>query len=361
MCAVNDGSLAEAVAAIRLSIPLSLLDRPGELRLLEVARRLPPVLARRPVGLELRLAGPARADLFVGVRPRAPDGRAVLAWARRANAPLLVSALEEWRSGIGWLAWNAEYLLLEFDAATDPHAPPCVYLAPKRAANDVPVEVSDNAFHTDPEGLVRALARLSGTPPDTTAAAELDRMLAALPLFAEIFAAGAMLSRASVGSPRIAVRRLRPEGIGTLLTALDRRRTAEVLVPLAQELGDLGARFILDLDIGPAGTGCVGLEVHAGRYWTEGSADGWAPVLDVLAQRGLAERGRASAAATLPMPRRPRRPAVGISHVKVAADAARRLPAKLYLGVDGAHEALAAHAGADRPHGAVGAQAEGAR
>ncbi|MBD0348888.1 MAG: hypothetical protein ICV59_07030 [Thermoleophilia bacterium] len=361
MRVVNDGSLAAAVAAIRLQIPLSLLDGAGELPLLEVAGTLPPVLARRPVGLELRLAGPARADLFVGVTPRAPDGRAVLGWARRANAPPLVRALEEWRSGVGWLAWNAKYLLLEFDAARDARARPSIYLAPKCAANDAPVEVSVNTFHTDPEGLVRTLAALSDTPVDATAVAELERMLVALPSFAEIFAAGAMLSRASVRSPRIAVRRLRPEGIATLLTVLGRRRAAAALVPLARELRDLGARFILDLDVGAAASRCVGLEVHAGSYWTEGSADGWAPVLDVLVARGLAERDRATATATLPRPRRPRRPALGISHVKVTADAARLLPAKLYVGVDGAHEAVVAWSQARGSEAAVVAEAGGAR
>ena len=121
--AVNDGSLAEALAAIHRAVPRSLLDGEGRLRLLEVARTLPAVLARRPVGLELRLAGGARADLIVSARPREPDGRALLAWARSAGMAELALALERWRSGFGWLAWNAEYLLLEFDAATDVRRP----------------------------------------------------------------------------------------------------------------------------------------------------------------------------------------------------------------------------------------------
>jgi hypothetical protein len=337
---VKNGSLADAIAAIRDEIPRSLLDGPGELPLLEVARTLPAVLARRPIGLELRLAGGGHADLFVAARPRAPDGRAVLAWARCAGAAQLAQALEEWRSGFGWLAWNASYLLLEFDAATDVRALPCVYLAPVGAANDSPVEVTDNAFHADPAGLVRALAALSESPPDPRASEELECLLGVLPPFAEIFAAGAMLSRASARAPRIAVRRLRPEGIDALLAALGRHDAAEELVPVAAELGSLGARLVLDLDLGSSAPALAGLEAHAGRYWTEGSSEGWAPVLEALVARGLAEREPAEAAIGLPGPRGPDGPVFGISHVKVSADGAGLRPAKLYLGVARAHAAL---------------------
>jgi hypothetical protein len=352
---MSNGSLAEAIAAIRPEIPRSLLGGPGELRVVEVAGTLPGVLARRPIGLELRLAGGADADLFVAAGPRAPDGRAVLAWAGRSGAMPLAQALEEWRSGFGWLAWNASYLLLEFDAATDVRALPCVYLAPLRAANDRPVEASGNRFHADPEGLVQALAALSGSPPDPRAMEQLECLLAVLPPFAEIFAAGAMLSRASVRSPLIAVRRLHPDGIRVSLAALGRPEAAEDLVPLAAELGRLGARFVLDIDLDASARSPVGVEAHAGRYWSEGTCEGWAPVLDALVARGLAERERAEAAIGLPGSRGPGGPVLGISHVKVSADAAGLRPAKLYLGVHRAHAAV----GAERAAPAVALNAGG--
>ena len=342
---MNDGSLAEALAAIHREIPRQLLDGEGRLRLLEVARRLPAVLARRPVGLELRLAGGAQADLIVSARPRDPDGRALLAWARAAEMAELALALERWRSGFGWLAWNAEYLLLEFDAATDVHAPPCIHLAPRGAANEGPVAVSDNAFYADPAGLVGTFAALAGSPPDPTAVEGLERLLAGLPPFAEMFIAGNMLSRDSVRSPRVAVRRLRPEGIATVLSAMDRSEVAERLVPLAAELDDYGARFMLDLDVGDSAPAFAGLEIHTRSYWSEGRSEGWAPVLDVLVARGLAERDRAEAAVGLPGSRGPDGPLFGISHVKVGADAAGLRPAKLYLGIDRAHAAVERHAG----------------
>jgi hypothetical protein len=337
---VNDGSLAEALAAIHRAVPQALLDTDGRLRLQEVAHTLPAVLARRPVGLELRLAGDARADLIVSARPREPDGRALLAWARAAEMAELALALERWRSGFGWLAWNAEYLLLEFDAATDVRAPPCIHLAPRGAANEGPVPVSHNAFSADPAGLVGALAALAGSPPDPAAVESLERLLAGLPPFAEMFIAGSMLSRDSVLSPRVAVRRLRPEGVATILSAMDLPEVAEQLVPLAAELEGAGTRFMLDLDLGDSAPAFAGLEIHTESYWAEGRSEGWARALDVLVAWGLAERERAEAAVGLPGSRGPDEPLYGISHAKVGADAAGPRPAKLYLGIDRAHTAV---------------------
>lgn len=321
-------------------LPEPLLDGPGELRLLQVARTLPSVLARRPVGFELRLAGGAGADLIVLARPREPDGRALLAWARRTGIPRLALALERWQSGFGWLAWNAKYLLLEFDAARDPRAVPCIHLAPLGAADDGPVAGVDNTFHTDPEGLVQTLAWLAGTPADPTAEQAFQRMLAALPPFAEMFIAGAMLSRDSFRSPRVAIRRLHPDGVGKILTALGQAWAADALVPLAAEIDRLGARFILDVDVGALEHGHAGLEIQVGRFWTEGSAEGWPRLLEALVGLGLAERERAEAAVTLPGCKEPGGPLFGISHVKIGADAAGLRAAKLYLGVERAHTAV---------------------
>jgi hypothetical protein len=217
---------------------------------------------------------------------------------------------------------------------------PGIYLTPRGAADGGPVEAPDNAFHADPRGLLGALASLAGQPPDPTAVEELRRVLDLLPPFTEIFAAAAMLSRPSARSPRVVVRRFRPEALETFLVALDRREAARELGPLARELGRHDARLALVLDLGASAPGVVGLEVRAGRPWPEGSADGWAPVLEALVGAGLAEGNRAEAAASLPGPRRPGAAAVGISHVKVAADGDGLRAAKLYIGVDGLRDAI---------------------
>jgi hypothetical protein len=331
---VNGASLAAPLGRLLSDVPAALLDAEGAARLAAGAWPLPAGLAGGPVGLELRLAGPAHADLFVAAAPAAATGEALLAWAAGDGRPVLrplAQALAEWRAGAGWLAAHATFVLLELDAATDPLAPPSVYLAPRGAADAGPVEASRNAFHADPEGLVGVLAALAGVAPDPMAGAELARLLGALPPYAEIFAAGAMLSRASAAAPRIAVRRLWPSGLERILGALDRAWAAELLAPLARQLEPLGCRFILALDLGADAADLVGLEVHAGRYWTEGRADGWAPVLEALVARGLAEPERAAAALTLP---RPGPPVLGLSHVKVLADPKGLRPAKLYLGAD---------------------------
>src|SRR6185295_18170638 len=158
--------------------------------------------------------------------------------------------------------------------------------------------------------------------------------------------AGTMLSRDSVRSPRVAVRRLRPEGVATVLSVKDRSEVAEQILPLAAELDSLGARLMLDLDVGASAPAFAGLEVHHTRsYWSEGRSDGWAPALDVLVAWGLAERDRADAAIGLPGSRGPDGPLFGISHAKVGADAAGLRPAKLYLGIDRVHAAVELHAG----------------
>ena len=97
---------------------------------------------------------------------------------------------------------------------------------------------------------------------------------------------------------------------------------------------------MLDVDVGAPEQGHAGLEIHVGRYWTEGSAEGWAPLLEALVALGLAERERAEAAITLPGCKGPGGPVFGISHVKIGADAAGLRSAKLYLGVDRAHAAV---------------------
>ena len=342
---MTGGTLAETVSALRRDFPSVLLDHPGGDRLLQVAESLPVDLARRRIGFELRLAGPAGADLFAMVWPSAADSRAMLAWARRVGADQLAAAIDGWRSGFGWLAWNAEFLLLEFDAATEVRDLPCVWVLPRRASNEGRgADARANAFHADPNGLVAVLAALAGTQADETAAADLHGLLDALPPFAEIFAAGAMLSRDSALSPRVVVRRLRPEGLAELLDALDRQAAAKALEPLVRELDGLGTHFALNLDLGGKAPRVAGLEVHTGRPWTEGSPEGWPAVLEVLVAYGRADPERAEAAAVLPRGRRPGRPALGISHVKVVADGDDLLPAKVYLGVNGTHELLTAAA-----------------
>ena len=158
-----------------------------------------------------------------------------------------------------------------------------------------------------------------------------------------MFSAGAMLSRASVRRPRVAVRRLGPDGVDTVLTTLGQRWAADALVPLAAKIRRLDARFMLDVDVGAPEQGHAGLEIHVGRYWTRGSSEGWAPLLEALVAADLADRDRAERAALRSAGGRgrTRRAGVsGLSHVKIRSRRKEAPPAKLYLGVDRAYMAI---------------------
>ena len=263
------------------------------------------------------------ADLIVAARPREPDGRALLAWARRTGITRLALALERWQSGFGWLAWNAKYMLLEFDAARDARAVPCIHLAPLGAGDNGPTGAVDNAFHADPEGLVKTLAWLAGAPAEPTAMEALERMLAALPPFAESSRRRDALAR--VGPPP--ARRSPPARTGRCRHGLDDARPTVGrgrARPARRQDPSSRRALMLDVDVGAPEQGHAGLEIHVGRYWTEGSAEGLAPLLDALVALGLAERERAEAAITLPGCKGPGGPVFGISHVR--SERRRRVP-----------------------------------
>ena len=92
--------------------------------------------------------------------------------------------------------------------------------------------------------------------------------------------------------------------------------------PAGRQDRRLDAHFMLDVDVGAPEQGHAGLEIHVGRYWTEGSAEGWAPLLDALVALGLADRERAEAAITLPGLQRTRR--AGIRHQSCQDRSGRR-------------------------------------
>jgi hypothetical protein len=324
-----------------------LLDSTGRADLLAAAEPLPHVLCRQALGLELRLDGACGADLAVAAVPAGPDGHLLLQSLLDGDIPggpaagRLAHALSEWRQGIGWWRGSCRFLLLEVDAAaggSSADSPPSVHLAPRGANNSGSSrDCSENAFHRDPAGLVGALAELAGREPDTLVVAELQRVLALLPEGSELFSAAAMLSRPTVAAPRIAVRRVPARDVSRLLKELDRPVAAEALAPLAVELEPLITDLCLGFDLGPEGSDAVGLELHAGSYWSRGERSGWSPLLDALVGLGLADGDRAEAAARLPRPGGERGAAIGLSHAKLTAVGVELAATKIYVGCDGAH------------------------
>jgi hypothetical protein len=328
-------------------LPAVLLDSAGRADLRSAAGLLPLVLSRRSVGLELRLQGPRCGDLFVAAVPTQPDGRILL--EALLDSPLsgapavtrLASALSRWRQGSGWLARCCRFVLLELDASRRVGGvvpPPSIYLAPRGADDaNAGLDHSANTFHRDPEGLIAALAELSGGKPDPAVVADVRRMLDLLPAHAEVFAAGAMLSRPTPSAPRLAVRRLRAGELVLILNGLNRRRAAAALVPVATDLRSVSTNLCLALDLGPQASDAVGVEIYTGSYWSAGNPAGWEALLGELVRLGLADEDRADAAAHLARPGTEDSPTVGLSHVKVTAVGDDLAPTKIYLGYEGAH------------------------
>lgn len=308
---------------------------------------LPAVLARQGLGLELRLQGPPLGDLFVAADPQADDGEQLLralALGPLSGRPAIVrlaQTLADWREPDAWLARACAFLLLELDAsrtAIDPEAgaltPPSVHLAPRGGsnANDGDRPVSGNAFHADPYGLLAALAGISGSPLDHEACFEFKALIEALPADAEIFAAGAMLSRENAQAPRIAIRRLGTGDIKSFLKTIGRESAAGALGRVAKVLDAAGPELCVALDLGAHKSDVVELEAYAGRDWSGGDLAGWSVLLNRLVRKDFADRQRAHAVLELVHPVGAEVPTSGLSHITITVVGKGLAPAKVRLG-----------------------------
>ena len=311
-----------AMDSLLQGIPFALLEPEARGDLLFAAERLPHAVSRWNVGFELRLQGPSQGDFYVGALPTSDDALILAEWlddgASSSASARLGRALLRWREGRGWFARWCRFLLLEVDASQrvgDSLPPPALFLIPHA-----------DAFGPDPEGLVTALAELVDRPPDPAVVAELREMLALLPEQAELFTAGAMLSRPTAAAPRIAVGGLRALDIAPLLNGLGHRGAGGLLGPLASELEPCLSDLCLSFDIGPEGSGAVGLELYAGP---PGDPSGWHALLERLARLDLADEDRARAAADLELAGRVDDRA-RLNHVKLTAVEDGLAPTKLY-------------------------------
>ena len=334
--------LTGPVAAALARLPASLADTRARQGVMAVARALPRELTSGPLGLELRLAGETAVDLFAAAVPGEPawdrlvaalgDGNAGARWTDPGRARDLAAALERWRRGEGALPRVARYLLLEADAPSDPSgtvAVPSIFLAP-RGHRDFPRPGQPpNLFHRSVDGTVMAAAELAGVWPDPATASALAEVVAAIPDDGDVFAVGAMVSRAAGASIRVAVRRLDVHGLHAVLGAARRPREADVL---AGWVSAPGRRWKVAFEVGPGAEPRVGLELSPEHDWKEARLEGWPELLDDLVARGVAEPERAAAVPGLVD--REGDPLWGLSHVKVSAIGSAVAPAaKLYVGL----------------------------
>lgn len=314
-------------------VPRALLEPEARVDLLVAAGRLPEVLARRNVGLELRLQGRAQGDLFLAALPTGRDGplldESLAEFPGGPAGTRLRSAFSQWRQGVGWFARSCKLVLLEVDASRrvgDSLPPPSVFLIPRIARGaDADIDSTRNAFHRDPQGLVIALAELAGCRPDPAVNAALRRLLGLLPRRAELFAAGVMLSRPTSSAPRIAIRGLRASELQGLLSSLGHRSAGALLTPLATRLAPQLSDLCLALDLGPRGSDAVGMELYAG------DPSGWSGLLEALVASGLADRDRVDAADELRRAGGVNGGSVRLNHVKLTAVADGFAPSKLYV------------------------------
>ena len=332
-------TLADAIARILARLPRPLADDSARSRLMKVAAQLPAEFLGGPIGLELRLAGPTEVDLFAAALPGDATFTALIdalgrpGWADTDRAVALGRTLAAWQRGSGQLPLVARYLLVEADAPPAAEAPvsvPSIFLAPRGAHDHWRAGMPPNAFQSRPETTTRAAAELSGVWPDPATAESLRKVADTLPETADIFAVGAMISRASGASMRVAVRRLSPDQTRELLRAVDRPRQADLIADYCART--CATRQVVAFEVGPGAEQRVGLELSPQLDWKQASAEGWRELLEEMVGGGFATPERAECVPGLIDPHG--NPLWGLAHVKIAADGTGMMPgSKLYVGL----------------------------
>lgn len=335
--------LTTVVDGVLRRLPRQLADEPARAGLRSVARMLPASLTGGPIGLEIRLRGPRIVDLFAAAHPGEPGFGALVdalrrrgsetRWADPSRAADLADALDRWARRRGALPRVARYLLVEADAPEPADAPipvPSIFLAP-RGSWDIPRPGQPpNAFQRAVDVTTMAAAELSGVWPDPTTATALAAVVDSLPASADIFAVGAMISRRAGASMRVAVRRLEPTAIHTVLSAAHRPRQAALIAEWVATTA--ASQTVIAFDVGPGAEDRVGLELATAHDWQLASDEGWPALLDEVVARGVADVDRVDR--VLGLIDAESDPLWGLAHVKVAADTHGILPvSKLYVGL----------------------------
>lgn len=319
-------------------LPDVLADGPARDAACAVARRLPAVLTRGPLGLELRLAGPTVVDVFAAAAPLDPSFHGLIealrvpGWADPQRAADLAEVLERWSRREGTIPLVARYLLVEADAPApgEAVAVPSIFLAPRNPRDVYRPGMPLNAFQARPDVTTMAAAELSGVWPDPSTAAALAALSEVLPDTADVFAVGSMISRTAGSSLRVAVRRLTPEQTHDVLCLVGRPCQADVLAEYAARTSAI--RQAVAFEIGPGAEHRVGLELAPDHDWKKCSLQGWPELLEEMVAAGLADPPRAAAVPALVDAES--EPSWGLAHVKIAAGDDGLLPgSKLYIGL----------------------------
>lgn len=336
-------TLEHVLAAAGRRLPDELADDTARSGLARIGALLPSALADGPLGLELRLAGPKQVDVFAAAVPGNPEFAALQAalqdrrgdagWSDPLRAAELADTLARWGRREGALPQVARYLLLEVDGPPDASrgvAVPSIFLAPRANRDRFVAGQGPNAFQRSPELTTVAAAELAGVWPDPATAQAFAKVVRALPSDADVFAVGSMIPRPSGASLRLAIRRLTPAEIRSVLLEAGYPGQAEVLSGIAT--GCPAPSHAIAFDVGPTAAARVGLELSPTTDWQLAQTSGWAELVQFVVGLGVAHPERAERVVDLIDPTSD--PLWGLAHIKVAADADGLLPvAKLYLGL----------------------------
>ena len=369
-------TFASILAGCRPLFPPALLDPAGWERLLDRAGRLPRSVADdASFGFEFHLGEPrSEADLFVVVPPGSDLSRHYIregggvregkaAWNLAAEggcvregghapergraepgsaASALAAGLQEQAGNPeSYLARSVSCLVLEYDLAGlapgRPPPPPGVFLAPRDSA---PGSREGFAEHSDPEGLLAALAALVGWNGHEEMLGTVERIYAALPERGFVFQAGALPGR-SPKAFRILVKGVAAEGVPALLEKLQWPGPTAAAADVLAAMDDLIDRVAVSLDVTARGLGPrLGLELYRPMRWFAADRKGWNPVIDRIEERGWCLPAKAGGLRRWPGIERllggggTYLVRQGTSHVKVVVERGARTVAKAYAGMD---------------------------
>ena len=346
------GSFASILDGCRPLFPPELVGDGGWKRLLDRARQLPRAVSDVPFGFEFHLGKPAPdADLCV-VAPSGSDlSRHYIREggahaepgsppAARAAAALAAGLQEQAENPESYLARSVSGVMLEYDLAglapCRPPPPPGIFLSPQPSAPGS----RDGFFeHTDPAGLLAALAVTVGWDGHEEMLGAVERIFAALPERGYVLQAGALPAR-SPRAFRMLLMGIAKEEVPALLERVEwPGPTAEAADVLAS-MDDLVAYVAVSLDVGARGPGPrLGLELYRPLKWFAADRRGWRPFITRLVECDWCLPAKAEGLRRWPGTERLlgggkiHHVRQGINHVKVVVEPGARTEAKAYVGM----------------------------
>ena len=341
------GAFASVLVECRALFPTALVDSAGWERLLARSRSLPRSVADAHFGFEFRLGEASRdADLFVAVLPGSDLSRHYICEGARAEPGSAAAGLgaglrEQAADPESFLACSVVGTVLEYDlsglAPGGPSPSPGVFLAPRRSA---PGSREGFVEHSDPEGLLAALAAMVGWSSREEVLRKVERVFAALPETGYVFQAGALPGR-SPKAFRILLKGVAGEDVPGLLERLEWPGPTAAAAEALAFVDDLVAYVAVSMDVTEQGL-CprLGLELYRPLKWFAVDRTGWNPFIDRIVERGWCLAAKADGLRRWPGAERlldgegVRLVRQGVNHVKVVVEAGVRTVAKAYCGMD---------------------------